>query len=169
MLFYAAASSRAVGAPATDEGLISPSADGAKVALAGGGDSRYRFKRSEKCFMRRINRIRHRHGKGDLHWDKHLGVVGRKHARNMARAGGGIWHDDIGSKVTRWRSLGQNTGMGAGCKRLTRAFMHSSSHRANYLGRWRHVGVGVIKRNGSTYVQQVFESRRNPGNIWHRP
>jgi uncharacterized protein YkwD len=86
----------------------------------------------------------------------------------MSRAGG-IWHDDIGRKVTRWRSLGQNTGMGGGCKRLTRAFMHSAAHRANYLGRWRHVGVGVIKKSGSTFVQQVFESRNDPGNIWHKP
>jgi uncharacterized protein YkwD len=118
--------------------------------------------------MRRINRIRAGNGLRKLRWDKQLGVVGRKHARTMSRAGG-IWHDDIGSKVTRWRALGQNTGKGGGCKRLTRAFMHSAAHRANYLGRWRHVGVGVIKRNGATYVQQVFESRNDPGNIWHKP
>lgn len=118
--------------------------------------------------MRRINRIRKRHGLNGLRFDKQLGVVGRKHARKLARSNG-IWHDDIGSKVTRWRSLGQNTGKGPGCRKLTRAFMHSSGHRANYLGRWRHVGVGVVKRNGSVYVQQVFESRRDPGNIWHKP
>lgn len=119
--------------------------------------------------MRRINNIRDRHGKSRLRWDKHLGVVGRKHARNMARNGGGIWHDDVARKVTRWRSLGQNTGMGGGCKRMTRAFMHSSSHRHNYLGPWRHVGVGVVRNGGSRYVQQVFESKRDPGNIWNKP
>jgi uncharacterized protein YkwD len=118
--------------------------------------------------MRRINRFRSRHGLSKLSWDKHLGVVGRKHAMKLASADG-VWHDDIAAKVTRWRSLGQNTGKGPGCKKLTRAFLHSSGHRANYMGGWRHIGVGVKKSNGSMYVQQVFESRRDPGNIWNRP
>ena len=140
-----------------------------EVALASsGGGSIWKWKRREKCFMRRINRIRKDHGRGALQWDKHLGVVGRKHAHKLANAGT-IWHDDIGAKVTKWRSLGQNTGKGPGCRKLTRAFMHSSGHRANILGRWRHIGVGVVRDNGATYVQQVFERRRDPGNIWHKP
>ena len=85
---------------------------------SGGGD--WQFKDKEECFMRRINRIRKQHGLNKLRWDRHLGVVGRKHAYKLAKAGG-IWHDDIGAKVTRWRSLGQNTGKGPGCRKLTRA------------------------------------------------
>jgi uncharacterized protein YkwD len=166
----AAVSSRAVQAPTSGAGTVTAAGiDGTTLSLASSSGGRYRFKHSERCFMRKINNIRARHGLGRLRWDKQLGVVGRKHARKMARTASGIWHDDIGSKVTRWNSLGQNTGMGGGCKRMTRAFMHSPSHRSNYLGSWRHVGVGVAKYNGSTYVQQVFESRRDPGNIWHRP
>ena len=118
--------------------------------------------------MKRINRVRRRHGRRGLDWDKHLAYVGRRHARVLARADG-VWHDDIGSKITNWRSLGQNTGKGPGCKKLTRAFLHSSAHRSNYLGSWRHMGVGVRRRNGYTYVQQIFSTRRNPGNIYHRP
>jgi uncharacterized protein YkwD len=139
------------------------------TASSGSGDgSDWRFNLRERCFMKRINRIRRKHGLNKLRWDRHLGVAGRRHAYKLARAGT-IWHDDIGAKVTRWRSLGQNTGMGSGCRRLTRAFMHSSGHRANYLGKWRHVGVGVVRRKGTTYVQQIFERRRNPGNVWHKP
>lgn len=140
---------------------------GEALALGSRGDG-WKFRRREKCFMRRINNIRARYGLNRLKFDKQLGVVGRRHARKLADAGT-IWHDDVAAKVTRWRSLGQNTGKGPGCRKLTRAFMHSSGHRANYLGKWRHVGVGVIKRNGSTYVQQVFESRRDPGNVWQKP
>ena len=141
---------------------------GETVALGGARRDGWKFRRREKCFMRRINRIRRSHGLNSLQFDKQLGVVGRKHARRLADAGS-VWHDDIASKVTRWRSLGQNTGKGPGCRKLTRAFMHSAGHRANYLGRWRHVGVGVVTRHGAVYVQQVFESRRDPGNIWHKP
>ncbi|HEU4480273.1 MAG TPA: CAP domain-containing protein [Actinomycetota bacterium] len=126
------------------------------------------FTRKEKCFMSKINKKRARNGKRKLNRDPQLGYVARRHARTIASAGS-VYHDDIGSKVTRWRSLGQNTGAGNGCRVLMRAFWNSSSHRANILGRWRHMGVGVEKRNGTVYVQQVFESRRDPGNIWHRP
>ena len=128
----------------------------------------FRYKRSEKCFMRRINKARRRHGMNGLDWDRQLAYVGRRHARTMANSGG-VWHDDIASKVTRWVALGQNTGSGGGCKRLTRAFLNSSAHRANYFGKWKHVGVGVARQNGRVYVQQVFEHWRNPGNIYHRP
>lgn len=167
LLVLTAFVTRAVKSTAFGDDASNASKDkNSELLMAARGE--FRFKRSEKCFMRRINRIRARNGLGSLRWDRHLGVVGRRHARSMSRAGG-IWHDDISRKVTRWRSLGQNTGMGGGCKRMTRAFMHSAGHRANYLGRWRYVGVGVVRRNGTSYVQQVFESRRDPGNIWSTP
>src|SRR6185503_17632695 len=68
------------------------------------------FNDSEKCFMNKINRRRQRQGKSQLHMDKQLGYVARRHARTMARSGY-MYHDaDIGSKVTRWRTIAQNTG-----------------------------------------------------------
>lgn len=152
----------------SDEYKAQQEALASQTSLFSSSGSDWQFKRKEKCFMRRINRIRNQHGMSRLRWDRHLGVVGRKHAYRLARHGT-IWHDDIGAKVTKWRSLGQNTGKGSGCRRLTRAFMHSSGHRANYLGRWRHVGVGVVRRSGAMYVQQVFERRSDPGNIWNKP
>ena len=165
MMLGASSTGDAVGAlPAAE------SVRGAKsaVTLSSGKNGGFRYNRTEKCFMRRINRIRRRNGRPGLNWDKQLAYVGRRHARVLARADG-VWHDDIGNKVTNWRALGQNTGKGPGCRSLTRAFLRSAAHRANYLGKWRHMGVGVRRRNGYTYVQQIFESRNNPGNIYHRP
>lgn len=131
--------------------------------------SGYRFKKNERCMMRRINRIRARHGLRRFERDKQLGYVARRHAYKIA-AGGGVWHDpNLSSKVTRWRRLAENTGRGRSCKSLTRAFMSSSSHRAHILGRFRFIGIGTEKRGGRVYVQQIFESRRNPGNVWHYP
>jgi hypothetical protein len=43
----------------------------------------YRFKRAERCFMRRINRVRARYGLRRLRWDKHIGYVARRHARRL--------------------------------------------------------------------------------------
>ena len=119
--------------------------------------------------MRKINRARNRHGMKSLNWDKQLGFVARGHAQDMAGAGG-IWHDgNLGEKVTRWRRIGQNTGRGGRCKRIFRSFIRSSSHRANIFATWRFIGVGVDKRGGRLFVQQVFEWRRDPGNVYRYP
>lgn len=129
----------------------------------------YSFSRGERCFMRRINQMRDRNGKHRLNRDKQLGYVARRHARAMAR-NRTIFHDgDLGSTVTRWRRLGQNVGMGGGCKSLFRAFKSSSGHRSNILGAWRHMGVGMDRRGGRIYVMHIFHSRRNPGNVYHYP
>ena len=130
---------------------------------------RYSFNGSEKCLMRKINRSRRQRGMRALSWDKQVGYVARSHARSMANQRN-VWHDgSLGQKVTRWRRLGQNTGKGQGCRSIFRAFMNSSAHRANIFGRWRHVGVGVSWAGGCIWVQQVFESRRDPGNIYSYP
>jgi uncharacterized protein YkwD len=131
----------------------------------------YHWKKGEKCMMRHINRKRARHGRRKLRWDKQISYVGRRHANRMARNRGGIWHDPyLGTRVTRWRALGQNTGAGGRCGRLFRSFWRSRVHRRNILGRWRFVGVGTNWVNGKgLYVQQVFESSRNPGNIYRFP
>ena len=151
--------------------LIAPLAasfafSGGDVARAGGS---WRFNRRERCFMRKINRARRARGDRALDWDRQAGYVARRHARAMANHGF-VFHDaDLGRVITRWRRLGQNSGKGSGCRRLFRAFMRSAGHRSNVLGRWRHMGVGAVRAGGRVYVQQVFEHRRDPGNIWRRP
>jgi uncharacterized protein YkwD len=138
-------------------------------ALDAGTRSDFRFKRVERCFMREINRRRVARGLNRLRWDWQMGVVARRHARKMARDGF-VSHDGwLGSRLTHWRALGQNSGRGHRCKGLFRAFWRSSGHRANMLGRWRFVAVGARRRDGNLYVQQVFEYRSNPGNIWGLP
>lgn len=134
--------------------------------LAGG---RWSFNDAETCLMRHINWTRKRHGLRALDWDRQLGYVARRHANDMASTRA-VYHDsNMGQEITRWRSLGQNTGRAGGCKKAFWAFMRSSSHRANILGLWKHVGVGAVRRNGCIYVHQVFESRYDPGNVYHYP
>ena len=129
----------------------------------------YRLSKAERCFLRKINDFRRSKGKRRLDLDKQLAYVARRHARGMAR-NNGIYHDgNLGSTVTRWRRLGQNVGTGGGCRELFRAFRNSSGHRANILGTWKHVGVGTEWRGGRVFVMHVFQSRRNPGNVYHYP
>jgi uncharacterized protein YkwD len=81
-----------------------------------------------------------------------------------------VYHDaNMGNEITRWTRLGQNTGAGRNCKALFRSFMRSSSHRSNILGSWRHMAVGTEYAGGKLFVQQIFENRRDPGNIYHWP
>lgn len=124
------------------------------------------FKRIERCFMRKINAKRVANGRRALAWDRQIGFVARRHAAQIA-AERVVRHDfDYTREITGWRRLGQNTGRGNGCDGLFRTFWRSSTHRNNILGRWRYVGVGVVRSGGRIYVQQVFESRSNPGNVY---
>lgn len=144
----------------TAQFAISPQAEGGRG---------YSFKRAENCFMRKINNKRAQYGLRRLERDKQLGYVARRHAQSMAR-NSGVWHDgSLGRKVTNWRTLGQNVGKGVRCRRLFRSFWRSSTHRHNIMGRWRFIGVGTQRRNNRLYVHQVFEYRRNPGNVWQYP
>jgi uncharacterized protein YkwD len=129
----------------------------------------FSFHRSEKCVMRRINRIRRRHGLRALERDPQVGYISRLHAITMARAGS-IFHDDnFGNEVTNWYRLGQNTGSGRSCHSVVRAFMHDPAHKAIILGPWRFQGVGIHSSGRTLYVQHIFESRANPGNVYSIP
>lgn len=146
-----------------------PLANAERPTTTDTSSSRYRLTNSEWCLIRKVNRIRARHGHGRLRPDKQLAYVARQHARTIANARA-VYHDpNISWKVTRWRRLGENTGRGSTCKSIMRAFMGSSKHRAHILGRFRFLGVGVERRDGRIYVQQIFESRRDPGNVYNYP
>ena len=143
-----------------------PSTDSSEVEVT---RNNYGFTSAEICFMRKINGVRQRNGLGPLRWDKQMGYVARKHARQMSN-NGNVYHDEnMGSEITRWRRLGQNTGGGRSCRSLSRSFMRSPSHRANILGAWKYIGVGTANRGSKVYVQQIFENYDDPGNVYHFP
>ena len=136
-----------------------------KVLNSGG----WGFNDAEQCLMHKINKARARRGLRRLDWDRQVGYVARRHAKAMA-ANYSVFHDyNMDEEITHWKSLGQNSGSGGSCKTLFWAFMKSSSHRSNIFGSWKHMGVGVEKRNGRLFAQQVFEWRYDPGNIYRYP
>ena len=138
-----------------------------QVSASAGGH--YHWNHAENCFVKKINKARARNGLHRLERDAQLAYVAKRHARAMAREGY-MWEQaNLGEKITHWRTLGQNTGRGGKCRHLFKSFMASAPHAANILGSYRFIGVGARWKGHRLYVQQIFESKRNPGNIYHSP
>lgn len=81
-----------------------------------------------------------------------------------------MFHDPaLEQKVTRWKTLGENSGAGQSCMSLMRSFLNSGPHRHQILGPFRFQGIGAVRRDGRLHVQHIFEARRDPGNIYDYP
>jgi uncharacterized protein YkwD len=126
-----------------------------------------RWNNPERCFMKKINKARARHGLNRLRADHDLGYVAMRHARRMASKEAMYEQGGLGEKITNWRTLGQNTGLGGKCRSLFKAFMDSAPHQSNILGQYKYFGIGAKWKKNRLYVQQIFESKKNPGNIYN--
>jgi uncharacterized protein YkwD len=138
------------------------------VATAGGRHSCYEIKGKERSFAHKINRARNARGKRRVSLDKELSKVARRHTWEMKHHNS-LYHTSsfqLRRRVTRWRVLGENVGIGSSVRSLHRAFMASPAHKANVLrSDFRHVGVGVrrAKSGGQIWVTVIFEGARDPG------
>ena len=117
----------------------------------------------EGTLFSRINSSRSASGLAPLetYWD--LTDDARAHsARMMDR--GSIYHNpSLGSVTGVWQALGENVGMGVDLNAMHDAFMNSSGHRANILGNYNYVGVGVkTDASGVSWVTVVF-MKAEPG------
>lgn len=138
-------------------------------AYAGSG-SCYWHSKKDRLLAKKTNTARANAGVRKLSLDPHLSRVARRQSKAMARKRTLYHTPSLGSLVTRWRSLGENVGYAGSVKSVHRAFMRSSSHKANILkSRFRHVGVGTTKKGGYVWSAVVFESRKNPGTTLKMP
>lgn len=126
----------------------------------------YKYRTAEREFARLTNAARAAAGKVSLHLDPELSRVARYHTREMVEKNL-MYHTPftkLGRRVTNWSFLGENIGLGATVEGLQNAFMSSPVHRDNILNSsFRHIGVGVIRKDGRMWVTVVFEARTNPG------
>jgi uncharacterized protein YkwD len=130
----------------------------------------WNYKSADKRMAKKINTTRSKNDKTELTLDPHLSKVARRHTRSMAKSGNVVHTSNLGSKVTGWKSLGENVGYGSNVKQLHKMFMDSDGHRANILGSsFRYVGVATVKKNGYTWTTVVFESKKNPGTTLKMP
>ena len=89
-----------------------------------------------------------------------LSDAARSHSASMA-ASGTIYHSGalgstVGSVIPDWTSVGENVGVGSSVAEVHDALMSSGSHRANILGDYNVLGVGVVASGGRVYVTELF-------------
>jgi len=123
---------------------------------------------TESGFVSAINASRRAAGRAPLAVAGDLVSVARAQAKRMA-AKQQLYHNpSLASSVKGWTVVGENVGYGPDVSTLHRAFMGSSSHRANILDkRFTQVGVGVVVVGGTIWVAEVF--RRPSGTSTTKP
>lgn len=111
---------------------------------------------AESDFASRINSYRGSNGLSALSRSGSLDSHARSWAKNMADSGS-LSHSNIGSLLGEWSSVGENVGVGGNVSAIFGALADSSGHRANMLGDFTHVGIGVYQASdGTLWTCHVF-------------
>lgn len=114
-------------------------------------------KTAEQQFLTAINQDRAANGLAPvkLYWN--LTDDARTHSADMMHAGN-IYHtSNLAAVASGWSGLAENVGAGPTVSSLQSAFMASPGHRANILGNYTHVGIGVYKSTtGQLWVTVIF-------------
>jgi uncharacterized protein YkwD len=119
--------------------------------------------RIQTLVERKINNARTARGLAPLKVNAKVEYWSIDHARHMARRGQ-LEHDSITRlrresprRAVAWsENIARNTAANA-ARRAHRMWMRSPGHRANILNPLTtHMGVGVVKRGGYTYIVQRF-------------
>ena len=108
-------------------------------------------------FVNKVNSARASSGKAPLevYWD--LTDDAKPQANRMASKQELYHTPNLGGVTTGWKTLGENVGVGPDVNGLFDAFMGSSAHRANILGNYNYIGVGVkVDDNGIMWVSMIF-------------
>ncbi|GEM_PF-1757904 len=110
----------------------------------------------EAQFASKINGLRSSSGLANLKRDGSLDSRARAWAEKMA-GNGGLSHSNLGSLLPPWSAAGENVGMGGSVKGVFGALKGSSGHKANMLGDYTHLGVGVwVDSSGTIWTAHVF-------------
>lgn len=131
----------------------------AALTLMGLGISASASSGIEGQFLSKINASRSSAGLAPLAMSGSLQSYARSHSAKMADAGK-IYHSSSAqlrsAAGSGWTKLGENVGRGPDVSALHTAFMTSSGHKANILGAYNQVGIGVAESGGYIYVTAVF-------------
>ncbi|MGI8408167.1 MAG: CAP domain-containing protein [Actinomycetota bacterium] len=149
-------------------------------ASSSGDNTCWNYKTSERSFAKKNNAARAAIALGKLSLDPELSRVAIKHTQEMIKAASGeIGGDDLfhstatqlRNRVTGdWTLLGENVGVGGTVSSLHEAFMNSPLHRANMLNpTFKHIGVGVIKKDNRIWVTVMFSAGGDPGTSLRMP
>jgi hypothetical protein len=116
----------------------------------------------ELDFLAQTNAVRAQNGLGALQWDEAMANVARGWSSQLAAAQSLSHNGNLVSQVNQfvtnqWTRLGENVGFGPTVSALQGAFMNSPPHRANIMGDYNRVGIGVVRDgNGTIWVTLDF-------------
>lgn len=82
-------------------------------------------------------------------WSEHMAATGV-----LEHTGGGAKLDPSG--LPRWCSVGENVGYGPSVAAVHDAFLRSPAHKANMLGNFDRVGVGVATKGRTVWVTEIY-------------
>lgn len=117
---------------------------------------RPRYTNNQKTVAAQVNATRAANGRGALRMNLKLTQKAQNWSQYLARIGR-LAHSNLRSSVpSNWRALAENVGYGSSLRQVHHAFLGSSGHRANILGRYNQIGTGVTYRGGRVYVVHVF-------------
>ena len=102
-----------------------------------------------------VNQARNANGKGGLTLSDSLSRRAHRHSEDMADAGS-LFHSCLDCGKRRSPSMAENVGVGPSLGAVHNALMDSSGHRANILGPYDRVGIGVVRRGDRVWVTQLF-------------
>lgn len=130
-------------------------------------DAAPRYAGQEQRFVELMNGERTSRGLDPLVAAPAVADVARRWSQTMAGDGKLRHNQQVGKQLTvRWTGWGENVGwasnrgggdLPAVTRRLHRGFMNSDGHRANILGAFNQVGVGVaIDDAGTMWATMVF-------------
>jgi uncharacterized protein YkwD len=106
-----------------------------------------------------LNHIRRSHGRPTFRLNATVSHRAWLHSKSMASQNylfhTGNLYDAV--RVYRPSTWGENVGMAGFLARVRTLWMHSAAHRANILnGRYRRIGIGVVKARGVVWVTAIF-------------
>jgi uncharacterized protein YkwD len=111
---------------------------------------------TERAVHTMVNETRVQEGRRALGLSDRLSRIARRHSRAMANQQT-LFHSCLCTVGGNWRRLAENVGYGGTLDIVHRAFMDSTRHRSNILGRgFRQLGVGVVRQGGRLWVTQIF-------------
>ncbi len=114
----------------------------------------------EWAFVRLVNQSRADNGLAPLTPYAPIRDVARGQSIRMGQQNR-LYHNpnlqaDVQAAAPDWQRAGENVGQGWDVQGLHDAFMNSPGHRANVLGDYNYVGIGVVHAGGYTWVTEVF-------------
>ena len=111
------------------------------------------------------NQFRKSQGLVLLIMQEDLNLIAQKHSEDMASGRVAFGHDGFdkryvlaGNKITDMHGFAENVALGpVSGKEVVTMWKNSSGHRANMMGQYRFIGIGIAKdKDGSIYYTQVF-------------